>query len=197
MGRITPLAEEDLPAELREAFAAGEQMMGFKGEDGRVMARRPAILAALGQMVRAVYAEDGLVPLGLKRLVGIVASSAAGCQYCTAHVAHGAHRIGVPEEKVAAVWEFETSPLFDAAERAALRFAQGAAQAPSAVSDADFAELRRHWSEDAVVELMGVIALFGFLNRWNDGLATTLEDVPRDFAQRVLPQDRWRLGKHA
>src|SRR5712691_8379066 len=113
-----------------------------------------------------------------------MASRAAGCGYCMAHTAHTAERVGVPAAKEAALWEYETSPLFTAAERAALRVAQGAAQVPNAVSDEDFAELKRHYSDAQIVDIVAVIALFGFLNRYNDTMATELEASPIEAGKR-------------
>ena len=57
-------------------------------------------------------------------------------------------------------------------------------------------ELRKHWSEEQIVEIVGVIALFGFLNRWNDTLATPLEDAPLEFGERYLAAQGWDAGKH-
>src|SRR5712691_2414395 len=93
---------------------------------------------------------------------------------------------GVPEEKIAAVWDFERSPLYSDAERAALRFARDASVVPNEVSPDHFEELRRHWDEGQIVEILAVIGLFGFLNRWNDSMATDLEETPMEIASRTL-----------
>src|SRR5262249_57940240 len=84
----------------------------------------------------------------------------------------------ISSAKEEALWEYETSPLFSAAERAALRVAQGAAQVPNAVTDVDFSELKRYYSDAQIVDIVAVIALFGFLNRFNDTMATELESSP-------------------
>src|SRR5262249_58025778 len=102
----------------------------------------------------------------------------------------------VEYKKLAAVWEYQTSPLYSAAERATLDFALAAASVPNAVTDDMFAELRKHWSEEQIVEIVGVIALFGFLNRWNDTMATPLEDDPLAFGERHLAAHGWDAGKH-
>ena len=101
----------------------------------------------------------------------------------------------VPDEKIAAIWEFESSPLYDAAERAALRFARDASLVPNTVTPAHFEELRRHWDDGQIVELLSVVALFGFLNRWNDTMATDLEEIPAAFASATLGPS-WEPGKH-
>jgi len=46
------------------------------------------------------------------------------------------------------------------------------------------------------VEIVGVIAMFGFLNRWNDTFATPLEDEPLEFGQKHLAAHGWDAGKH-
>ena len=75
-----------------------------------------------------------------------------------------------------AVWDFENSPLFDDKEKAALRFGFAAGSVPNGVTEAHFTELRKYFSEEEVVELGATVALFGFLNRWNDTFGTPLEE---------------------
>ena len=141
--------------------------------------------------------REGDVDAGLKQLIAHVVSRSAGCRYCQAHTGHFAHTLaGVEVEKIEAVWEFEGSPLFDEAERAALRLALAAGAVPNGATDEHFAELRRHYSEGEQVEIVGVISLFGFLNRFNDTLANALEEDAIRFAGEHLAQGGWELGKH-
>jgi alkylhydroperoxidase family enzyme len=114
-----------------------------------------------------------------------------------AHTAERAAHLGVEMEKLDKVWEYKTSPLFTDAERAALDVAVAAGCVPNAVTDEMFAELRKHWSEEEIVEIVGVISLFGFLNRWNDTFATPLEDEPLEFGETHLAAQGWQAGKHA
>lgn len=196
MSRIEPLHFEELPPEARPILEYAQQLMGFVANDVLTMARWPELLLAMQQLVSVVYGQ-GQLDDGLKRLVGLVASAAAGCRYCQAHTAHGASLVpGMSPEKVAAVWDFESSELFDDRERAALRIARGAGQTPNAVTDSEFADLQKHFDAREVMEIMGVICLFGFLNRWNDTVATELESVPLKFATENLPADSWTPGKH-
>ena len=67
---------------------------------------------------------------------------------------------------------------------------------PNGVGDRHFAELREHWDDGQIVEMMAVIGLFGFLNRWNDTMATDLEDDPLGFASATYADEDWDLGKH-
>jgi uncharacterized peroxidase-related enzyme len=195
--RIEPLNAEDLPAQARPILEYAQQLMGFVANDVLTMARWPELLLAMQQVVAVVYGP-GQLDDGLKRLVGMVASAAAGCRYCQAHTAHGSSLVpGMSPEKTAAAWDFETSELFDHRERAALRIARGAGQTPNAVTDAEFEDLQRYFDEREIMEIIGVVCLFGFLNRWNDTLATELESVPLNFASTNLPAESWTPGKHA
>jgi uncharacterized peroxidase-related enzyme len=196
MARLEPLTLAEVPDELRPVFDYAGELMGFTANDVLTMARWPALLKAMQQLVGVIYGPGELED-GLKRLVAMVVSSAAGCRYCQAHTAHGSSKLrGMTAAKIAAVWEFETSELFDERERAALRVARGAGQVPNAVTDGEFADLRRHFGDQEVPEIMGIIGLFGFLNRWNDTLATELEATPLGFARDTLPAGSWEPGKH-
>ena len=106
-----------------------------------------------------------------------------------------AHKSGVPIEKLQKVWEFQNSDLFTTKEKAALEFALAAGSSPNQVTPEHHEELRRHFTESQIVEIDAVIAMYGFLNRWNDSMATTLEDEPADFARNKL-SETWEIGKH-
>jgi uncharacterized peroxidase-related enzyme len=194
MANMTPLPREELP-ELEKLFRLYDETMGFVPNSLFTMARRPQILRAFSELITKIW-RTGTVPVGLKPLIAIVASNAAGCRYCQAHEAVDARMRGVLEEKITAIWDFERSPLFSDAERAALRFARDAALVPNEVTRAHFDELRRYWDDGEIIEILAVIGLFGFLNRWNDTMATDLEDVPMGFASRTLGDGWGGPGKH-
>lgn len=194
--RIAPLPPEHTP-ELKATFARFEQNLGFVPNSMLILQRKPKIVQAMAQLTAAVWEPDGEVGRDFKRLVAHVASRAAGCQYCMAHTAGGALLFGIAPEKVAAIWDFRVSPLYSEAERVALDFAIAAASQPNGVTDGMFAEMRRHWSETQIVEIAAVVAVFGFLNRWNDTMGTPLEQEPTHVGETYLASHGWSAGKHA
>jgi uncharacterized peroxidase-related enzyme len=194
MANMEPLRREDHP-ELEELFSLYDQTLGFVPNSLFTMARRPEILRAFSDLITQIW-RTGTLPQPLKPLIAIVSSVAAGCRYCQAHEAVDATMRGVSDEKISAIWDFDRSPLFDEAERAALRFARDASLVPNEVMPASFADLRRYWDDGQIVEIMAVVGLFGFLNRWNDSMATDIEPVPLAFAAQRY-EDRWDPGKHA
>ena len=187
--------ERQALTELDEMFNAIEAATGYVPTSLLVMARTPAVLKAFAPLAPAVMGP-GSVDIGLKALIAQISSTAAGCMYCQAHTAEGAVHKGIAAEKVENVWLFETSDLFSPAERAALALARDASVTPNASTAAHFDALAEHFSEEQVVEIVSVISLFGFLNRWNDTLQTTLEDAPFEFASTHLSNNGWNAGGH-
>lgn len=177
-------------------FQRRQTEAGYVANAMRIMAHRPDILLPFLRLLDAAYWSDGEVGRELKTLLALVRSGAAGCRYCQAHTANRGFGGAVDQDKMEAVWEFETSPLFSEAERAALRLARDAAVQPNAVTDQHFEDLLRHYTLTQAVEIMAVISLFAFLNCWNDSLATELEEVPLDTATRHLAAHGWSPEKH-
>jgi AhpD family alkylhydroperoxidase len=194
MARIEPLPRAELP-EFEPDFAMIDSIQGYVPNSLFTMARVPGLMPAFMTMVRTVF-MNGLIPPDLVQMVALMASSGSGCRYCQAHTSKAASSHGVSEQKLAAVWEFETSDLFDDAERAALRLAFHAGQVPNAATEDDFAACRSHYTDDQIAAIVASVSLFGYLNRWNDTVATELEDIPNDFASGVLGPQGWNSGKH-
>jgi 2-haloacid dehalogenase len=194
MPHMQPLRREDHP-ELEELFLHYDRTLSFVPNSLFTMARRPAILRAFSELITQIW-NSGTLPTELKPLIGIVSSIAAGCRYCQAHEAVDARERQVADVKIRDIWDFERSARYSEAERAALRFARDASLVPNEVTAAHFDELRRHWDDGQIVEILSVVGLFGFLNRWNDTMATELESTPMDVATERLGE-RWEPGKHA
>lgn len=195
MPHLDPLPFEDT-AEFKDRFDHYAETRGFVPNSIRTMARRPNIARAFMDLNKAVLYE-GSVPEELKMLISLIASSASGCRYCQAHMANLSAIYGASDAKIRAVWEFQTSALFTEAERAALTVAYKGAIVPNAVEAADMDALKRHFTEAEIVEIVASVALFGYLNRWNDTMATDLEEHPLAIADRSIGQAGWDAGKHA
>ena len=196
MARITPI-EQPVSANMQTAFESVGKLLGFVPNSLRIMQLRPGIVEALAKLLAACWAPDSLVDGGFKRLIAYMSSHAAGCQYCVAHQVAGALLLNIDERKMAAIWDYETSPLYTARERVALDYARAGSLVPNEVTDAMFEKLKAHWSDAEIVEITGVVGAFGFLNRFNDSLATPLEPQAIGKANDILGRERWSPGKHA
>jgi alkylhydroperoxidase family enzyme len=124
-------------------------------------------------------------------------SASAGCRYCQAHTAANSVKAGLPVAKIEALMDYESSAAYSAPERAAIALALAAGQVPNTANREHFDALRLHFSEGAIVEIVAVISLFGWLNRWNDTFASDLEPAPLGFANAHLSVSGWSPGKHA
>jgi len=194
MARISPRPADEL-GHLSERFELMGAVMGFVPNSLPTMARIDGLAEAFSDLA-AVVVGNPRVPMALTQMVAHVASNTSGCRYCQAHTAHSAKNSDVSEEKLAELWMWDTSEHFDDAERAALTLAFHTASVPNTATDQHFDELARHFDEEQVLGLVATISLFGYLNRWNDTLATDLEEKPTAFAQRVLAGADWEPGKH-
>ena len=197
MSRIPPLKDTEIGDAL-EVLKPSMERLGFLPNSQRIMAHKPELLTGINEMFKSInlHTEQSVSP-ELKYLVGNAASLAAGCMYCVAHSGGVASHVGASDEKIAAIWEFETSDLFNEAERCALRFAQAASSLPNMATNDDFVELKKHFTDYQIVEMLAVISMYGFFNRWNDTLATELEDIPASFAERAIGPVGWKIGKHS
>jgi uncharacterized peroxidase-related enzyme len=195
MPLVTPLsAEHDLETkELAEFF---NETLGFCPNSVLTMQRRPAISKAFINLNKAVMANEGRVTSALKRLIAWVSSNATGCRYCQAHAIRAAERYGAEQAQLDNVWEYKTHPAFSAAERAALDFSLAASMVPNAVDANIKTALYAHWNEGEIVEMLGVISLFGYLNRWNDSMGTILEEDAIESGDQYLGKHGFEVGKH-
>ena len=195
MALVTPLsAEHDLETkELAEFF---NETLGFCPNSVLTMQRRPAISKAFINLNKAVMANEGRVTSALKRMIAWVSSNATGCRYCQAHAIRAAERYGAEQEQLDNIWDYRIHPAFTEAERAALDFSLAASQVPNAVNAEIKARLYEHWDEGEIVEMLEVVSLFGYLNRWNDSMGTTLEEDAIDSGNKILGKHGFEVGKH-
>lgn len=188
------LKREDCP-ELEPTWKALESLLGFVPNTELIMARMPRSTKVLIELV-GVFFSTATLPPELLSLVGLLSSSTAGCEYCASHNVSKANDDGADMEKVAAVWEFETSPLYSEAERAALAFTIKASQSPSGVEKGDYDRMFEFYTETEVTEILALISIFGVFNRFNNSVATTIEAVPMMLAKKHLSPDNWQAGVH-
>lgn len=192
---VAPKSPEGDP-ELQELVKFFNETLGFCPNSVLTMQIRPEIAYAFINLNKAVMANHGRVTSALKRLIGYISSFTAGCQYCQAHTIRAAERYGSEQDKMDHIWEYKSYPAFSEAERAALDFAVAASSIPNGVSDEIADQMRNHWDKGEIVEILGVVSLFGYLNRWNDSMGTQLEDGAIASGEKYLAKEGWSVGKH-
>lgn len=195
MALVKPL-EADHDIETKELAEFFNETLGFCPNSVLTMQHRPLISKAFINLNKAVMDNKGRVTSALKRMIAWVSSNATGCRYCQAHAIRAAERYGAEQEKLDNIWEYKTHLAFSDAERAALDFSLAASVIPNAVNADIKKELYKYWDEGEIVEMLGVISLFGYLNRWNDSMGTSLEKDAIDSGNEYLGKHGFEVGKH-
>ena len=194
---VRPLDENEIDSTLLEKIQFFKGPLGVIPSSVKTMSYHPKIADAFTNLNIAVMECKGAVTPEFKRLIGYISSFSSGCLYCQAHTILGAERFGSSKQRLDEVWNYSNSSAFSNAEKAALDFAFAAASVPNKVTEKLVSQLKRYWNDNDIVEIMGVIALFGFLNRWNDSMGSALEDLPIEKGEKYLKEPtNWTSGKH-
>ena len=170
-------------------------MSNYNNRQDFEMDRWPELRAAFTKLVKTVQQDKGLTRR-FKSELFTMASLASGCTHCQSHGAFNLNAQGVETERIRAIWEYETSELFTDAERAAFNLVRAAAQIPNLSTPEHFEELRKHYSNTQIIEILGISSLAAWLNRWNDTIATVTDQESVDWATENLSDVGWSIGKH-
>ena len=195
MALVKPLKDIKDP-EIKKLVDFFNETLGFCPNSVLTMLRRPNLAKSFVKLNMAVMENHGELTSEFKRLIAFISSNTTGCRYCQAHTIRAAERYGATADRLLNVWDFKNHDSFTKAEKAALQFTQEASSIPVTIDPVTEKNLKLYWSEDDVVEIMGVIALFGYLNRWNDVMGTTIETDAISSAQEFLEGIHWDIGKH-
>ena len=189
---VKPLIEES--KELKKLIKFYDETLGFCPNSVKTMFIRPEIAYSFIELNKAVMENKGKVSSKLKRMIGFVSSRVTGCNYCQAHTIRAAERYGASEGQLENIWKFRESKDFSEKEKIALEFSIAASSIPNGVDEDLSRELRRYWDDGEIVEMLGVISLFGFLNRWNDSMGTRIEEAADNSGKKYIKG--WNPKKH-
>ena len=177
-------------SEFEELFQGVESFMGYVPNAHLTMAEKPELLLAFSNLAMTIFQSEG-IDMQTKQLIALASSLSSGCKYCQAHTSHGAERAGTKQEKIAEILNYTESEHYSDEERAVLDLAFASGRAPNESKSQHFSELKKYFSDSQIIDIVSVISMFGFLNRWNDTLGTKLEDVPKDFVEEKLKPLGW------
>ena len=195
MPLVKPLRPEN-NLEVKKLAEFFNETLGFCPNSVLTMQIKPEIARSFINLNIAVMTNHGRVTSALKRMIAWVSSNATGCKYCQAHSIRAAERYGAESRKLENIWEYRTHEAFTEAERVALDFSLAASQIPNAVDESLHTRLQDHWDDGEIIEILAVISLFGYLNRWNDSMGTVLEEGAIESADKYLSKNGWNRGKH-
>lgn len=169
MARISLIEPAQASPEVREIYEG--KLKGKPGNIQKALAHRPAMLANFLGFYPSVGRS---LDRKLYEAVYLRTSLINGCHYCTQHHIQGSKRAGLTPEQMKALKEGNYSG-FSAPEQAGLRYGEKLTRTPDAATDADFAELKKHFSDEQIVDLHMLIGLANLTNRVTGPLALEVE----------------------
>ena len=178
-------------ADFEELFKGVESFMGYLPNAHLTMAEKPELLIAFSNLANTIFQAGG-IDLQTKQLIALATSLSSGCKYCQAHTSHGAERAGIDEDKISEILHYNQSDKYSKKEIAVLDLAFAAGKTPNLSTKQHFDNLLNYYSKEEIIDIVSVISLFGYLNRWNDTLGTVLEEVPKDFVEKKLRPLGWK-----
>ena len=193
---VSPL-DRNSTSQAKEMAAFYDETLGFTPNSLFTMMHRPRIAKAFLEMNQAVMENKGSVTSSMKREIAYLSSMTTGCRYCEAHAVRAAERYGSSQERLENIWEYKSHEAFSESDRAMFDLAIAASQVPNGVSEEIKTRAKKFFSDGEIVEILGVVALFGYLNRWNDSMGTELENPAVKSAEEILGARGWEVGKHS
>jgi AhpD family alkylhydroperoxidase len=139
-------------------------------EPARLWGRSPKVFVALASLYGALDRRSSPIEPALRSLVTVRVSQINWCTFCVDLNSATVLKRGVDPPKLAALAEFEASPLFSDREKAALGYAEAVTYSDRRVTPEHFARLRRYFNDDAIVELTGLIAFQNLSSKFNAAL---------------------------
>jgi len=181
--RIEPRPLRDYPWYLKPFFRSQVRRYGQVLVPGQLWGRVPRLFMAVALLYGALDSRRSLLDPVLRSLVTVRVSQLNWCRFCVdINSATLARRAG-SMAKVEALEQWRTSDLYSPAERAALDYTEAMTITDRGVTDACMAELRRHFTDDAVIELTGLVAFQNLSSKFN----SALDVPPQGFCRRPDP----------
>lgn len=174
---IEPIVPIPSFEELSPAFQArarrGRERLGVNVNSLHAFAHSEELGGATRDYLESV-ALLTVLPNELRLLIRLAVATANHCRYCTAHQRHQLANLGVPEEKMAAIWRPDADDL-SPRERAAVRFAQAITIDAGGIPEAVYRDFIREFTPRERIEVAIVATSMGMLNKLNDALRVPLE----------------------
>lgn len=173
MPRVSEVGPEKLAEDAREIFRRYTTEYGPFENQAKIFAHRPPALRHIMGLLLEL-ADEAVLPKRYLEIALVVVSKINECKYCVAHHAPRLAAQGFDPEATDKILDDEV-PGFDEVDLLVRNYAVEVTNNFQYMRDAIFVELKKHFSEEQIVELTLRIALCGFFNRFNDALQIGME----------------------
>lgn len=160
----------------RLAFFLSRRSYGRVIIPAQIYALDSDLLLAVGLM-EEVQEGAKQTSASVKQLARMLVAWRIGCPWCLDFGTRTAEQMGVTEEQLRALPDYEHAALFSEEERAVLRYADAMTQTPVHVSDAFFDALKARYTDRQILEVTAAIAWENFHARVNHALDLEAEGV--------------------
>ena len=169
MARINLIQPDAAGGEVKEIYE--KTLRGKPGNAQKALAQRPEML----KNFLSFYASVGRsLDRKLYELIYIRVSLINGCHYCTQHHLASSKRVGLTQEDWAALQRGDYS-RYSEKEKAALAYIDKLTRNPHDISDTDFADLKKQFSDPEIVDIHLLAGLANLTNRFTDPLGLEVE----------------------
>jgi alkylhydroperoxidase family enzyme len=191
VARVTMIAPEAAAGETKRVYDHVLDQWGRISNFSKVLAHQPATLegwALANDAIRLANVKTDPDYVTIQQLVIIKTSSLNQSAYCLSHNVPLGKKMGLSEEQIAAARgdDYIASPLFDDRQKAAIRWAEVVTKMTARDDEAAFAAMKRHFSEQQIVELTVFCGMWNYSNRLCEALHVDLERPE----QRITFQDK-------
>lgn len=175
--RIAPRPERECPWYLKPFFWNQRRKYGRTLEAALLWARSPRLFLGVAVLYGMIDRNSSSIDPALRAVIMVRVSQLNGCAFCVDLNSATLLRRGVRADKLLDLAVWRESDLFDARERAALDYAEAMTLSDAAVEDGHIEALRPHFTDDAIVELTGLVAFQNLSSKFN----TALDVQPQGF----------------
>ena len=174
MPRVREIEIDEVPADAQPIYRRFATEYGPFLNQVKIFAHRPPALRHIMGLLLEL-ADEAVLPKRYLEIGLVVVSKLNDCEYCVAHHAPRLMDLGLSAEATANILANQV-PGFDEVDTVVRDYAMQVTETPGRIRDAMYERLRKHFSEEQIVELTLRIALCGFFNRFNDAMAIEMED---------------------
>lgn len=185
MSRIAPKDEKQYAWWLRLFFRSQKKKYGQVLEPAKLWARVPKVFLGVATLYGALDRKSSPIDPVLRALITVRISQINWCTFCVDINSATVLKRGGPEKKLADLDRFRESPNFTEKEKVALEYAEAITYSDRQVTDDLFKKVKKHFTDDEIVDLTGLIAFQNLSSKFN----AALNVVPQGFCT-IAPQPK-------
>jgi uncharacterized peroxidase-related enzyme len=170
LARVPARPIDAYPFYLRPFFWNQRRKYGQVLQAALLWARSPKLFVGVALLYGMFDRRSSPISPALRALITVRVSQINDCPFCVDINAATLLKRGVSVEKVEALQAWRKSVLYDEREQAVLDYAEAMTRTEQRICDAMVQRLKSHYSDDAIVELTGLIAFQNMSSKFNSAL---------------------------